>query len=178
MAGTVEPGEDIDAVIARIAESLEDLPSVQVLDRDGFIGSIVDQITSYITLIQGLLFLSIITALFGIANTLSLSIGERIRELGLLRAVGMDQADVRTSVRLGGAPHLRSSARWSACRWACSCPSPSRRRCRASACRRSPSRVGWLIVILASPPCSAPAAAIRPARRAAGLSILDAIASE
>ena len=88
-----------------------------MLDRDGFIGSIVDQITSYITLIQGLLVLSIITALFGIANTLSLSISERTRELGLLRAVGMDRAERALDGALGGAAHLRRSARSWACRW-------------------------------------------------------------
>src|SRR5690606_14792172 len=65
---------------------------------EGLIGDLVDQISQFTTLIQALLVLSIITALVGVANTLSLSITERTRELGLLRAVGMDRADVRSTV--------------------------------------------------------------------------------
>ena len=49
--------------------------------------------------IYGLLLLSIIIALIGVANTLSLSINERTRELGLLRAVGMNRSQLRSSIR-------------------------------------------------------------------------------
>jgi putative ABC transport system permease protein len=177
VSGRVDPGEDVDTVIARISETLEDLPSVQVLDREGFIGSIVDQITSYITLIQGLLFLSIITALFGIANTLSLSIGERIRELGLLRAVGMDQADVRTSVRLEALLiSLLGAIVGVSLGLFLSIAVTKAMQSYGLSSFAFPG--GWLIVILAVTTLLGTAAAIRPARRAAGLSILDAIAAE
>ena len=46
-----------------------------------------------------MLMLAIVIALMGIANTLSLSIYERVRELGLLRAVGADRAQVRSMIR-------------------------------------------------------------------------------
>jgi putative ABC transport system permease protein len=52
-----------------------------------------------LTIIYALLALAIIIALMGIANTLSLSIHERTRELGLLRAVGETRAQVRSMVR-------------------------------------------------------------------------------
>ena len=63
----------------------------------------VDEMTSNVDQILGLIYamlaLAIIIALMGIANTLSLSIHERVRELGLLRAVGADRAQVRSMVR-------------------------------------------------------------------------------
>ena len=52
-----------------------------------------------LNLIYVLLFLAVVIALFGIANTLALSVVERRRELGLLRAVGMQRRQVRSSVR-------------------------------------------------------------------------------
>ena len=97
--GKVTEGADVDAVIADIEDAVSSTPSLQVLDRDGFIGDLASQITSFVTFIYGLLILSILIALIGIANTLSLSINERTRELGLLRAVGMDRGQMRSAVR-------------------------------------------------------------------------------
>ena len=56
-------------------------------------------ITALLNVIYALLAVSIIIALIGIANTLSLSIHERTRELGLLRAMGMTRPQLRSSVR-------------------------------------------------------------------------------
>jgi putative ABC transport system permease protein len=53
----------------------------------------------FLNLVYGMLGLAVVIALLGIANTLALSIYERKRELGLLRAVGMSRAQVRSSVR-------------------------------------------------------------------------------
>ena len=70
-----------------------------MLDKEGFIGSIADQVTFFLNFITILLLLSIMIALIGVANTLSLSISERVRELGLLRAVGMDRTQLKRSIR-------------------------------------------------------------------------------
>ena len=70
-----------------------------MLDRDGFIGDLANQVTQFVTIIYVLLALSVIIALIGIGNTLSLSIHERTRELGLLRAVGMNRRQLRSSIR-------------------------------------------------------------------------------
>ena len=94
-----EDGADVDAVQGRIEEALDDLPGMTVLDREAFIGDLASQITSFLNLVNGLLLLSIVIAMIGVANTLSLSIHERTRELGLLRAVGMSRSQLRSSVR-------------------------------------------------------------------------------
>jgi putative ABC transport system permease protein len=177
VAGKVAPGEDVHTVIRRVQRALEGLPSVQVLDRKGFIGSIVDQISSYITLIRGLLLLSIITALFGIANTLSLSINERTRELGLLRAVGMDRTDVRSAVRweallisvLGALVGITMGIVLSIALV---------KALGGYGLSSFAFPGGGLGVIFLATSALGTAAAVLPARRAASLSILDAIVSE
>ena len=78
---------------------MSEVPDLTVEDREGFIGSIADQITFIVNFISIMLLLSIIIALIGVANTLSLSISERVRELGLLRAVGMNRTQLKRSIR-------------------------------------------------------------------------------
>jgi putative ABC transport system permease protein len=80
-------------------EVMEPYPTMNLQDRDEFTDSVVGVISTLLNVIYGLLAISIIIALIGIANTLSLSIHERTRELGLLRAMGMTRTQVRTLVR-------------------------------------------------------------------------------
>jgi putative ABC transport system permease protein len=72
---------------------------VEVRDQAEFKQQQEDQVNQILGLITALLLLSIIIALFGIVNTLALSIFERTRELGLLRAVGMSRRQVRSMIR-------------------------------------------------------------------------------
>ena len=74
-------------------------PNAELQDQAQFKQSITKDIDRMLNLIYGLLFLAVVIALIGIANTLALSIHERRREIGLLRAVGMTQGQVRRSVR-------------------------------------------------------------------------------
>ncbi|MCU1369087.1 MAG: putative transport system integral rane protein, partial [Ilumatobacteraceae bacterium] len=94
-----EPGSDVAALRQPIKDVLEDYPTMKVQDRDEFTSGIVSSISTLLNVIYALLLVSIIIALIGIANTLSLSIHERTRELGLLRAVGMTRSQLRSSVR-------------------------------------------------------------------------------
>jgi putative ABC transport system permease protein len=75
------------------------LAGVEVQDREQFLDSFGAQINQQLVLIYVMLVLAIIIALLGIANTLALSIHERVRELGLLRAVGQTRRQVRSMVR-------------------------------------------------------------------------------
>ena len=74
-------------------------PTAKVLTTEAFITQQNGNIDIILKLMYALLGLAVIVALFGIANTLALSIHERKRELGLLRAVGMSRVQVRSSVR-------------------------------------------------------------------------------
>ena len=72
-------------------------PPVQTTQE--FVDEATARVDQTLGLIYVMLGLSIVIALMGIANTLSLSIHERVRELGLVRAVGADRAQVRSMVR-------------------------------------------------------------------------------
>ena len=61
--------------------------------------SIVGQLNQLLNLLYGLLLMSVVISLFGIVNTLVLSVYERTREIGLLRAIGASRRQIRRSVR-------------------------------------------------------------------------------
>ncbi len=74
-------------------------PTADVLDLSEFKASQAEQFDQILNLVYALLGLAVIIALVGIANTLALSVYERTREIGLMRAVGMERRQVRAVVR-------------------------------------------------------------------------------
>jgi putative ABC transport system permease protein len=76
-----------------------DEPSATVQDKAAFIDAKNADINTMLGLFYVMLALAVFIALLGIANTLTLSICERTRELGLMRAVGMTRAQTRSMVR-------------------------------------------------------------------------------
>lgn len=96
----VEPGADPATVQAILTKGVElAFPIAEVLNQGELKESREEQIDQLVNLFYGLLALAVLISLFGIANTLALSIHERTRELGMLRAIGMSRRQVRTMVR-------------------------------------------------------------------------------
>jgi putative ABC transport system permease protein len=78
---------------------LKAYPNAELQDRTEFKEAQAAMINQLLNLIYVLLLLAVVIALIGIMNTLALSIYERTRELGLLRAVGMSRRQLRSTVR-------------------------------------------------------------------------------
>ena len=97
---TKDPGASTDAVRDEIEAVVKDLPTVTVKDPEGFAAEQRKQVNQFLYLIYGLFGLSVIIAILGVINTLSLSVIERTREVGLLRAVGVSRRQLRTMIRL------------------------------------------------------------------------------
>jgi putative ABC transport system permease protein len=95
-----EPGADAARVQALLTAGAERaFPTAEVLDQQELKESREAQIEQLVRFFYVLLALAIVVSLFGIANTLALSIHERTRELGMLRAIGMSRRQVRTMIR-------------------------------------------------------------------------------
>jgi putative ABC transport system permease protein len=69
------------------------------MDKDAFFDDVSGEVDQILGVVYALLTLAILIALLGVANTLALSIFERTRELGLLRAVGMTRPQIRSTIR-------------------------------------------------------------------------------
>jgi putative ABC transport system permease protein len=162
---------------AELLSVLAKWPNAHVQDRSGFEESIAKPIDVLLNLIYGLLALAVVISLIGIANTLALSVLDRTRELGVLRAIGMQRRQVRRAVRreslmiavlgtalggllgVGGAWGIVTSLK-------------------DKGITQFVVPAGQLALILGVACVAGLLAAAGPARRAARLKVLDAIASQ
>jgi putative ABC transport system permease protein len=174
----IDDGADLAAVRADVQHVVDRYGSPRLEDSDEYLASQGEQIDQMLGLVYGLLGLAVIIALVGIANTLSLSIHERTREIGLLRAVGQSRSSVRSTVRwesviiaifgtIGGLG-LGTLICWGLVRaisvtegFGTFAPSMT-----------------TMVIVLGVSIVAGVVAAVRPARRAARLDVLEAIATD
>jgi putative ABC transport system permease protein len=97
---TKSDSADTEAVRAEVDRIIADLPTVTVKDPGEFAEEQRSQINLFLYFIYALLGLAVVIAVLGIINTLALSVIERTREVGLLRAVGLSRRQLRRMVRL------------------------------------------------------------------------------
>ncbi|MFI1866594.1 ABC transporter permease [Streptomyces jumonjinensis] len=85
---------------AALKASLADYPQYKVRDQTDYKKDLQDQIGQLLNIVYGLLALAIIVAVLGVVNTLALSVVERTREIGLMRAIGLSRRQLRRMIRL------------------------------------------------------------------------------
>ncbi|MFE3264883.1 FtsX-like permease family protein [Streptomyces sp. NPDC059215] len=94
------PGTGADELRLRLEKTLDPYPQVQVRDQADYKKLVHDQIAVLLYLVYALLGLAIVIAVLGVVNTLALSVVERTREIGLLRAIGLGRRQLRRMIRL------------------------------------------------------------------------------
>ena len=92
-------GGQTDANVAKLDQTLSEFPNAKVQTRDEFVDNQISGLNSILNILYVLLALSVIVSLFGIVNTLVLTVFERTREIGMLRAIGMTRRQVRRMIR-------------------------------------------------------------------------------
>ena len=93
-------GSTLPTLRASVTQVLTPYPNLEVRDQKEYVAENAKQINQILGLITALLAFAILIATFGIVNTLLLSVVERTREIGLLRAVGLQRRQTRVMIRL------------------------------------------------------------------------------
>lgn len=170
------PGSDRARAMTALRSALRQFPGVVARSRSGVVAEFEPGTSTTIDLLYGLLILSLIMSLLGIAGILNLSIHERTRELGLLRALGMGAGQARALIRdeslvAAGVGLVSGIALGVLLSWAVT---------RALAVEGLTFTLPWVGVLaaLAVGIAAGSLAAVVPARRVARLDVLAAIAHE
>ncbi|MGF0171443.1 ABC transporter permease [Streptomyces sp. Marseille-Q5077] len=99
MFGKAKEGQE-EAAYAALKKSLDGYPQYQVRDQTDYKEELKDQVGQLLNMVYGLLALAIIVAVLGVVNTLALSVVERTREIGLMRAIGLSRRQLRRMIRM------------------------------------------------------------------------------
>ncbi|MFF9349546.1 ABC transporter permease [Streptomyces sp. NPDC014734] len=99
MFAKAEDGKEKE-VYAALKSALAPYPQYEVRNQADFKEMMKDQIGQLLNIVYGLLALAIVVAVLGVVNTLALSVVERTREIGLMRAIGLSRRQLRRMIRL------------------------------------------------------------------------------
>ncbi|MET8567732.1 FtsX-like permease family protein [Streptomyces sp. NPDC004783] len=99
MFAKAKDGQEAEAYAA-MKKSLDQYPQYQVRDQTDYKQELKDEVGQLLNMVYGLLALAIIVAVLGVVNTLALSVVERTREIGLMRAIGLSRRQLRRMIRL------------------------------------------------------------------------------
>ncbi|MEV0416172.1 FtsX-like permease family protein [Streptomyces sp. NPDC050448] len=89
-----------DSAYAAVKAALAQYPQYDVRNQTDYKKALQDQVGQLLNMVYGLLALAIIVAVLGVVNTLALSVVERTREIGLMRAIGLSRRQLRRMIRL------------------------------------------------------------------------------
>jgi putative ABC transport system permease protein len=174
---SIAGGSDAAAVRGEIESLVEErFPTVETQNQQELKDSIAETLNTLLGVVYALLLLAVIVSLFGIVNTLALSIHERTRELGLLRAVGTSRRQVRRMVRYEAVITALIGAVLGLVLGVVFAVVVSRPLADEGFTLTIP--IGTLIALLVLAVIAGIIAAIGPARRASRLDVLEALAYE
>ena len=171
-----EPGANPEDVKEGEKAALAGFPAAKPQTIDDFKDEQAKQVDQLVGLVYALLSLSVIVALLGIVNTLALSVHERTRELGLLRAVGMSRRQVRRMVRAESVITAAIGALLGIVLGIAFAAIVSRPLAEDGFVFELP--VGTLVAVVILAAIAGVLAAIQPARRAAKVDVLRAVTTE
>ena len=171
------PGTDPEAMQKRVEALLKArYPSTEALNQRQLKEDQEAQLQPLLAMVYGLLFLAVLVSIFGIVNTLALSIHERTRELGMLRAIGMSRRQLKRMIRYESVITALIGAILGTVLGMIFAAVVSRPLADEGFSLTYP--VGNLVAILVLAALAGVLAAILPARRAAKLEVLEAVAYE
>lgn len=173
---TLDPEANLDEAMEALQDALAEFPSIQVTSVSQLADQVRSGLNAVVGMVAGLLLMSVVVAVVGIVLTLYLAVHERTRETGMLRAVGMTRRQVRRMIRFESVMiavfgTLLGLALGLFCGWALAIGVVG---------EGVSLSVPWLWVAagLLGAVIAGVAAAVIPARRAARLDVLQAIAYE
>ncbi len=173
---SIDEGASPTAIDAFVTSLRDEFPAADVETADQFRKRIAGSIDQILAMVNVMVALAVIIALIGIANTLAMSVFERTRELGLVRAVGMTRRQLRRMVRFEAALVAAFGAVLGVglglfFGWGLVVAMPP------TFAATTAIPVGNIIVLMIVAAMAGVVAAWLPARRAGKLNVLDAIAS-
>ena len=174
---TLADGVSADEARAAVEATLADHPTAELRDHAAAVSGRAAMIDEVLGLVTVLLTFAVGLALLGITNTLALSIVERLREIGLLRAVGMTRSQLRAMVR-GEAVLIAALAVAIGLGTGVAIAASTVSALGATTPLPMSVPVGQLLAVVAIATAGGLLAGLLPARRAGRLDVLEAIASQ